>query len=260
MIPAPSLIPNFVRYHKFSETKKGSSTKVFSTVGQNYFDGKSWYPPLLSSLTFFDTRNFLKLRRVPLRNFSALWDKTILTENRDTRPSLLSLTFFDTRNFLKLRKVPLRKFSALWDKIILTENRDTRPFSHPKHFSIPETFWTWEGFLYETFRHSETKQFWLKIVIPALSLIPNIFRYQKSSETKKASCMKFFSTVRQNSFDGKSWYPPPLLYLTCFDTKNFLKLRKVPLPNNSVLWDKTILTENRDTHPLFIQKFTGNFL
>ena len=31
---------------------------------------------------------------------------------------------------------------------ILTENRDTRPLSYPLHFSIPETFWNTEGFLY----------------------------------------------------------------------------------------------------------------
>ena len=41
------------------------------------------HAPLLS-LTFFDTRIFLKHRRVPLRNFSALWDKIFSTENRDT--------------------------------------------------------------------------------------------------------------------------------------------------------------------------------
>ena len=37
-------------------------------------------------MKFFDTRNFLKHWRVPLRNDSVLWDKTNLTENRDSRP------------------------------------------------------------------------------------------------------------------------------------------------------------------------------
>ena len=40
----------------------------------------------LFSINFFDTRSFLKHRRVPLRNDSVLPDKTISTENRDTRP------------------------------------------------------------------------------------------------------------------------------------------------------------------------------
>ena len=80
----PTLIPNIFRYQNFSETQKGSSSKYFDTVRQNNFDGKSWYPPPLLSPKFFDTRNFLKHRRVPLRSFSALWDKNFPTENRDT--------------------------------------------------------------------------------------------------------------------------------------------------------------------------------
>ena len=54
---------------------------------------------------------------------------------------------------------------------------------------------------------SDTKQFWRKIVISAPSLIPNIFRHQKFSETQKGSSTKFFGTVRQKFFNGKLWYP-----------------------------------------------------
>ena len=64
-----------------------------------------------------------------------------------------------------------------------------------------------EGFPCKVFRNCETKQFWQKIVIPAPSLIASIFRYQKFSETQKGSSAKFFGTVRQKFFNGKSWYP-----------------------------------------------------
>ena len=39
--------------------------------------------PLLG-IKFLDTRNFLKHRRAPVRNFSALWDKNFPTESRHT--------------------------------------------------------------------------------------------------------------------------------------------------------------------------------
>ena len=112
---------------KFFDTRnflKGSSTKCFDTLRQNKFGGKSWYPPPLIP-NIFRYQNFLKHRRVPLRNVLILWDKTFLTENRDTRR-----------------------------------------LSYPQHFSISEIFWNTEGFLFEVFRHYETKIFQRKIVIP----------------------------------------------------------------------------------------------
>ena len=174
-------------------------------------------PPLLCKKTF-DTRNFLKPGRVPLRNFSVLSDKTISPGNRDTRPPLLSLTFFDTRNFLKHRRVPLRNVSVLWDKF-LTENRDTLSFP-----------------------------------LPSLIHKILILRYQIFSEAQKVSPTKFFGTVRQQIFDGKSWCPLFLLSLTFFDARNFLKHRRVPLRNFSALWDKKFSTENRVTLLLKVQK------
>ena len=99
---------------------EGMPTNIFGTVRQKNFDGKTWYP--LVCINFFDTLNFLKhwrdaheifrhcetkkfrrknvippsmhkifrypkfsetLKGCP-RNFSALWDKKISTEKRDT--------------------------------------------------------------------------------------------------------------------------------------------------------------------------------
>ena len=57
-----------------------------------------------------------------------------------------------------------------------------------------------ERFPYGTFRYCETKHFRQKIVIAATSFIPNIFRYQKFSESQKGSLTKFFSTVKQNFY------------------------------------------------------------
>ena len=82
-------------------------------------------------------------------------------KNRDI--PLLGIKVFDTQNFLKHRRVPLRNDSVLGDKTVLTENRDARP-----------------------------------------SLIPNVFRYEKFSETQKGSSTKFFDTVRQKFLNGKS--------------------------------------------------------
>ena len=49
-------------------------------------------------------------------------------------------------------------------------------------------------------RYCETKQFWRKIVIPAPSHIPNVFRYQKFSETQNGSSTKFFWHCETKTF------------------------------------------------------------
>ena len=111
-------------------------------------------PPTLYPQKTFDTRIFVKHRRVPLRRFLVLWDDKLLMEYRDitfssskfsipefsdtlmgsptkffgaviqqifNRKSLYSLlrhNFFDSRNFLKHRSFPLRNDSVVWDKTI----------------------------------------------------------------------------------------------------------------------------------------------
>ena len=107
--------------------------EFFGTVRQKIFDRKSWYsPPLILKLFGHRKADETQHRRVPLWNSSALSEKKILTENRDT-PSLLP----------------------------------PAPPSHPWTFSIPEI-----------------------------------------GETLGGSPQKFFGTVRQKIFDGKSWYSP----------------------------------------------------
>ena len=98
-------IPNIFHFSipEISETLRGSPTKIFGTVRQKIFDGKSWYspPPLIRKLfryrKFFETQH----RRAPLWNFSALWDKKFSTENCDTllhkvQKSVVELMFVKT--------------------------------------------------------------------------------------------------------------------------------------------------------------------
>ena len=106
-------------------------------------------------------------------------------------------------------------------------------------------FWNTDGFLDETFRHCETKYFDWKLWYSPPPLIYKFFRYQKLCETKKGSPTKFFGPVRQQIFDRKSWYS--LLGIKFFDTRNFLKHRRVPRRSFSALWDENFSTENRDT-------------
>ena len=79
----PPLIHKFFRYQNFPETKKGSSTKYFRYCETTIFFIENRDIPLLG-IKFFDTRNFLRHRRFPQRNFSELWDEKFSTENRDT--------------------------------------------------------------------------------------------------------------------------------------------------------------------------------
>ena len=67
-----------------SETLKGSYENFRHCETKN-FRRKNVTPPF-SSKKLFESRNFLKNSRNPLRNFSALWDTKISTENRDMPP------------------------------------------------------------------------------------------------------------------------------------------------------------------------------
>ena len=264
---------------EISETLKGSFTKFFGIVRQKIFDGNLWYPQLCKK--FFDTPKFLKhwrdaheifrhcetknfrrklvippimhkIFRYPkfwdtlkgcLRNFSALWDKKISTENRDM-PPLIHNFFFDTRNFPENRRVHLQSFSfrscetkssdkavmpppllcmKIFDKNFFwntkvfsnemfrysetktsTENRDTPPPPCPNFFDT-RNYCNSKGFPYGNFRYCETKNFQRKILIlPHLPLIQT-FSVPEINETLKDSPpTENFGTVRQKMFDKKS--------------------------------------------------------
>ena len=194
----------------------GSFTKFFGTVRQKIFDGKLWYPllcikffdtpnflehwrdaheffryyetknfrrknviPPFSSIKLFETGNFLKISRIPLRKFSALWDIKISTENCDMPllihqffsiqkifwktegffhkafrfgpvrqkkstkpwcPPSYAWKFSMKKKFLKHQSVLQWNILVQWDKNFSTENRDTSPFLSIKIFSLLEIF------------------------------------------------------------------------------------------------------------------------
>ena len=148
-----------VFWNTYQKGSSGSSTKILGTVRQKNFDTKTWhnslkrkisrhpnlathwrvslrklsalcvkkndrkswyYPPpspLLYKI-FFDTRKF-ENKRVPLRNFSALWDNKFSIENRDF--PLSGIRFFDIRIFLKRRRVPRRTFFGTVRRMLFNE-------------------------------------------------------------------------------------------------------------------------------------------
>ena len=164
VIPAHSLIPEIFRYHKFSITQKGFSTKFFGSVRQETFDWNREYPssPHLSKNTF-DTKFFLKHRRVPPRVFSALRDKKLSTEK--SYIPLLWVIFFHTQFLPKHRRVPLRKFLVLSGNT-LTNFCDTHPFSlRRKSFRYPNFSKTQKGSPTKFFTNVREENVWRKIVI-----------------------------------------------------------------------------------------------
>ena len=207
----PLLIQKIHRNLKFWEEQKGSSTKVFGIFRQKLFDWRFWYSPLfIQKLSRYRSFSETQLRKILLRKSSALWDKDFSTENLDISPFLF-VNLLANDNF-------------------------------PKHST--------GLFAYDVIRYCETKNFRHKIVILLSShpSYPKISSISEFFETQKGSPTKAFGTVRQQFFCWKLWYP--LLGINFFDTRNFVKHSKVPLGKDSVLWNKTLLTESRGTRPL----------
>ena len=115
-----------VRFSKpdFFWNTEGFSFEMFrygETKRQNSFYGKSWYPSTVLSVTFFDTRIFLKHRNIFQQIFGSVRQK-IFDWNREYSSSPhLSIKCFDNTFFLKHRRFPLRCFSILWDINFSTE-------------------------------------------------------------------------------------------------------------------------------------------
>ena len=230
---------------------EGMPTKFFSTVRQNFFDGNLWYPLLCTK--FFRYPKLSETLKGCPRNFSALWDKNFSTETCDT--PYYAQNFSDTPNFLKhwrdaheifqhcetkifrrklvipsimhetfrypnffrnIEGMPTKFFGTVRQKIF--DGNLWYPLLCIKIFDTPKFRKHWRG-AHEIFRHCETKNFRRKHVIPPFMHknfpIPQTFWNIEGMPTK------FFSTVRQNFFDGNLWYP--FLCIKFFDTPNFLK-------------------------------------
>ena len=169
MIPTPSIIPHIFRYLKFSQTQKGSSTKLFGTL-------------------YCDTKK--------------IWRKIVILP-----PPRSSIKIFDTRIFLKPGRVFLRNFLVLWDQTISTTTHDTHPLYYPSHFSIPEISETLKGSPAKVFGTLKQKNSTEDRDTPPPFMHEN-FQYYNFSQTRERSPTKFFGTVRQIIIDRKSWYTP----------------------------------------------------
>ena len=203
---------------KTFETQKGSRTKFFGTVSQKTWR-RSWCPPPLFTSTFFIIKNFLKHRKVPLRNVSLLGNKHFRSTVVIPRP-FLSSTFSPSGKLSETQQIPWRTLLVLWNKIVLRriviplpflcmKNFDARFFwieevfpnemfqncetkkltenrflSKKKHFSISKSFWSTIGFLYEMFRFWETNIFEAQSWSPTLSFckISSIWKFIWNTE------------------------------------------------------------------------------
>ena len=85
--PPPPLIHNFFSIPEFFwyTDQKGSPYEIFQHWDKKNFDTKSWDKSLKHKI--FRYPKLVTHWRFPLRNFSALWDRHFLTENRDTPSS-----------------------------------------------------------------------------------------------------------------------------------------------------------------------------
>ena len=146
----------------------------------------------------------------------------------------------------------------------MTENRDT-----PRHLLSINFLSTGklmkhstERFPYGILRHCQTKNFDRKswyFLPPPTSSHPKFFSIPGISETLGGSPPKFFGTVRQKIFDGKSWYPPPpLLSIKFLATGSWWNIAQKGSPMEFFgtvrqnFWQKTVILP-RSSHlpPLF---------
>ena len=184
---------------------------------------------------FLDTRTFLKPRRVPFQTFSVLWERKLPTEKCDM--PLLSIKFFDNGNVLKHRRAPLRKILVLLGKKFSTKSLDIPSLFPPPVSSL--TFSDTEIFLkHRSVPLSNVSLQWDKN-IDGESWYPPLYKNFYDSiffETQNGSPRCFLVLWDHNfSIENRDI---PLLGIKFFDTRNFLKHRKVHLRNDSVLWDQ----------------------
>ena len=193
----PPLIPIFFRDQKFSEAQiRKVSLRNFSALWDKMFDTKSWHNSLKPKI--FRNPKLMTHWWVPLRSFSALSDKKFWQKIVIFPPPLI-LIFFRDQKFseAQIRKVSLQNFSALWDKMF-----DTKSWHNslkPKIFRNPKLMTHWWG--------SPTKFFGTvrqKVLTENRDISPPPYPYLFSrpeifrSTDQKGFSAKLFGTVRQN--------------------------------------------------------------
>ena len=196
-LPPPPPILIFFQYQKFSEAQiRKVSLRNFSALWDKMFDTKSWHNSLKPKI--FRNPKLMTHWWVPLRSFSALSDKKFWQKIVIFPPPLI-LIFFRDQKFseAQIRKVSLQNFSALWDKMF-----DTKSWHNslkPKIFRNPKLMTHWWG--------SPTKFFGTvrqKVLTENRDISPPPYPYLFSrpeifrSTDQKGFSAKLFGTVRQN--------------------------------------------------------------
>ena len=219
----------------------GSPTKFFGTVRQKVLtENRDISPPPLI-LIFFRDQKFseAQIRKVSLRNFSALWDKIFDTKSwhNSLKPKIFRYPKLMTHWW-----VPLRSFSALsdkkfWQKIVIFP-----PPSYPYLFSRPESFRSTDqkgsstkffGTVIQNFRQKSWHN----------SLKPKIFRYPKLM-THWWVPLQRLSALWDNIFDTKSWHnslKPKIFRYPKLMTHWWVPLRSFSALSDKKFWQKIVI-------------------
>ena len=210
---------------------------------------KNVIPPF-STIKLFETKNFLKNSRIPLRNFSAPWDIKISIENRDMPPP--------TQNFFSIPEIFRKTEGFLYKDCRFGSVRQKNsaeswcPPSYAWEFSIKDFVWNSTVFPNEIIWFSQTKTFRRKNVITPI--MNKIFRNPKISKTLKGYPQNFQHCETQ-IFRRKNVIPPNMHKI--FPYPEFPETFKVCPRKLSALWDPNFSTENV-IPPLFIHKTFQN--
>ena len=158
----------------------------------------------LITVSFSDTRFFLKHRTVALRFFLVLSDTDFDKNRIASRSSLIHKIFL----YPKFPETQTCSPTKLLESV--GQNFNSRKKWYPllirKFFRNSLFFWTTEGFPFETFRYCETKNL------------------TKNRDTTPSS----FGTVRQKLWQKSVIHQPLLLSTKIFDTRNFWKTDVFP--------------------------------
>ena len=122
--------------------------------------------PLFLSIEFFDTTNFMKHRRVPLRSFFGSVRRHLFY--RETWYSPLRHKIFGYLKLSETQKGSLTKFFETETKNFWQENVIRPPNGLPlvfqKYFSTPEILRKTDVVPYDVFRYCETTNSRMKVV------------------------------------------------------------------------------------------------
>ena len=241
---AAFLIHKIFLYQKLRERQKCSYSKFF-VLWDNKFPIKNRDISVLV-ITFFDTRNYSHSKTFPDGVFQHNETKILDGKSWYSIPPLHPIhERFDNRNIVKHKKVALQTFPVLWHNKVSLEYPKIpligikliviRYFVEHNMVPLRKDSVLWE------------KKNWRKDVIASPSLIPNFFRYQKTSETKKDFSTEVFGTVRQKFLTENR-------DKTILSKKNSLPETSDLLKISSTIFAATVrgklLTENCDTTSL----------